>query len=87
MNSLLTASEVASILKIHVNTVYYYLATEKLRGHKVIGNRWRIRGTDLESFVNGKPMGTEPEHEGASKKSNPEQVAGSVPTNQQEERR
>ena len=54
MNSLLTASEVAGILKIHTNTVYYYLEVGKLKGHRVIGNRWRIKSSDLEAFINGR---------------------------------
>lgn len=51
MNGLLTTKEVANILKIHVNTVYYYLSTGKLRGHRVIGNRWRVKVADLETLI------------------------------------
>ena len=51
MNGLLTATEVAAILKIHVNTLYEYLVEGKITGHRVIGNRWRIRAEDLEVFI------------------------------------
>ncbi len=57
MNGLLTANEVASILKIHVNTVYYYLEKGRLKGHRVIGNRWRIKSFDLDRFINGQDAG------------------------------
>jgi len=52
MNGLLTASEVAGTLRIHVNTVYYYLERGRLLGHRIIGNRWRIKQEDLDAFVN-----------------------------------
>ena len=77
MNNLLTASEVATILKIHINTVYYYLVTRKLKGHRVIGNRWRIKAADLETFING----AESTHADANNnKQERELVAGSAPT-------
>ena len=54
MNGILTAAEAAEKLKIHINTIYRYLETKKLKGHQIIGKRWRIRSEDLENFVKEK---------------------------------
>jgi len=41
-----TPEEVAKILKVHLNTIYNWLASGELKGCKV-GDLWRIRREDL----------------------------------------
>jgi len=58
MEKLLTAKQVAERLSVHINTVWTYLLTGKLKGFKLSGStksqsHWRIKETDLESFING----------------------------------
>lgn len=50
---LLTAREVASLLRVHENTVYLWAKSGKL-GALRVGGLWRIRKEDLDKFVNGK---------------------------------
>lgn len=50
MNELLTAQEVASILKVHPRTVYVWLRQGELQGVKV-GDTWRVREQDLKKFI------------------------------------
>ena len=50
---LLTTSEAASYLRLHVDTVVKSLRTGRLRGVKV-GNRWLIRAEDLVQFTQPK---------------------------------
>ncbi|NPV90979.1 MAG: helix-turn-helix domain-containing protein [Firmicutes bacterium] len=50
MEELLTPQEVADILKLHLRTVYAYLRSGELTAAKV-GDTWRIRPKDLESFI------------------------------------
>ena len=45
--AVLTASQVAKVLQIHVNTVYRLLAEGKIKGAYRIGNSWRIRSDKL----------------------------------------
>jgi excisionase family DNA binding protein len=50
VDKLLTPKEVADILQIKLVTVTTYLRNGSLKGVKV-GRLWRIRSTDLESFL------------------------------------
>jgi len=54
MNGLLTPQQVADTLHVTINTVYRYLETGQLKGHK-LGTmrfaRWRIKQQDLDEFI------------------------------------
>ena len=50
-DKLLTAGEVAAILRIHVYTVYELLRTRRLVGFQ-IRRRWRVRQSSLDKFMN-----------------------------------
>jgi len=54
MNGLLTPRQVAKMLHTHINTIYRYLETGQLKGHK-LGTlrfaRWRIKQEDLDAFI------------------------------------
>lgn len=49
----LTAREVADILRLHVNTVHKLLVSGELRGFK-IKSRWRVRREELEDFMSAR---------------------------------
>jgi excisionase family DNA binding protein len=49
---LLTLEEAAAYLRVHSMTMYRLLRSSRLPGVKV-GNRWRIRRVDLETYVRG----------------------------------
>ena len=49
-DELLTAQEVAELLKVHINTVYNYIDSGKLKAIKMEG-LFRIRVSDLEHFL------------------------------------
>ena len=52
MNGLLTASEVAVRLKLHINTVRKYIKDGKIKAFKYADNsRWRITTEELERFI------------------------------------
>ena len=56
--TILTAQEVAKRLGVHLFTVYEYLKSGLLKGHKLGGNsdskrHWRIKVTDLDNFIEG----------------------------------
>jgi len=58
LDKLLTTKDVAEKLKVHINTVWVYILSGKLKASKLGGNGetkrlWRIKETDLESFING----------------------------------
>jgi len=57
VNGLLTAKEAAGKLRVHINTIYSYLECGKLKGHRIVGSRWRIKEADLEAFINGRRAG------------------------------
>lgn len=50
---LLTAGEVAAILRLHVYTVYELLRTKRLVGFQ-IRRRWRVRQSSLDKFMDDK---------------------------------
>ncbi len=50
-DNLLTAGEVAAILRLHVYTVYELLRTKRLVGFQ-IRRRWRVRQSSLDKFMN-----------------------------------
>ena len=49
-DNLLTAGEVAAILRVHVYTVYELLRTRRLVGFQ-IRRRWRVRQSSLDKFM------------------------------------
>ena len=58
MNKVLSTKQVAKTLGVHLNTVWKFLASGELKGHKLGGNdkskrHWRIWEKDLEAFING----------------------------------
>ena len=67
MEKLFNTREVAKILGVHINTVWTYILSGKLKESKFGGNggpnpnkRWRVKESDLEAFING--QGAEPNH-------------------------
>ena len=90
MNKVFNTKQVAEILEVHLNTVWQFLASGKLKGHKLGGNdkskrHWRVWEQDLQAFINGQTprntLGAEPEHgDTVEYNSKPELVAGSAPT-------
>ena len=48
---LLTTTQVAKELNLHINTIWRYILTGRITAFKLSGTRWRIRRTDLESFI------------------------------------
>lgn len=80
MNKTLSTREVADKLEMHINTIYRYISKGVLPAHKLGGNghsrrHWRVKASDLESFV----QGVEPVHEVPSKIEESEQLADSAP--------
>jgi excisionase family DNA binding protein len=53
MDKLYTLEEVCNYLRLGEMAVGNYLRSGKLKGTK-IGKEWRIKETDLQTFVNGK---------------------------------
>lgn len=51
----LTVTQAAQVLGVHRNTIANALRSGRLRGYKLNGTRWRIKRTDLDTFL------TEPE--------------------------
>jgi excisionase family DNA binding protein len=49
---LLTPEETAEYLRVNPQTIYRLLRRGKLPGAKV-GHQWRVRRSDLESFLQG----------------------------------
>ena len=52
MLELLTAQEVATKLKVKINTVYRWINTGKLPAVRA-GELWRVYETELEAFLGG----------------------------------
>ena len=50
MERLLEPKEVSELLGIHLDTVRRYLREGKIKAIK-LGNRWRIRESDLDKFL------------------------------------
>ena len=61
-DQILTAQEVADLLKVNVRTVQNLLQAGKIRGVKV-GRAWRINKAELFRFINGNS--DRPSHPGA----------------------
>ena len=83
MNKVFNTKQVAEVLGVHLNTVWKFLASGELKGHKLGGNdkskrHWRIWEKDLEAFINGAEL----EHGRHIKEDfdGSEQVTGSAPT-------
>ena len=51
---ILTPDEAARYLRVHPQTIYRRLRTGTMPGAK-IGDQWRIRKADLESYLKGPP--------------------------------
>jgi len=49
---LLTPQEAATMLKVHVNTIYRWIESGELKGVK-IADTWRIDQVDLEHKLSG----------------------------------
>lgn len=50
----LTLREAAEVLRLSTRTVREYVKRGEIRG-KIIGNRWRFRRADLDSFFENAP--------------------------------
>ena len=50
MSSLLTAETVAERLRVHPETVLKWLREGRMQGVR-LGNRWRVRESQLEAFI------------------------------------
>ncbi len=48
---LMTAQEVALLLRVHPNTVMTWAKQGKLAGLKMNGGRWRFHRSDIEKFL------------------------------------
>jgi len=53
IEKLYTTKEVAKILKLHQITVNKFLILGRIKGIK-IGNRWRVKESELRRFMDGK---------------------------------
>jgi len=57
LNKIYTTHQVSDILHVHLNTVYKYIKSGKLKAFKLSGRNsvkhWRIREENLESFLKG----------------------------------
>jgi excisionase family DNA binding protein len=53
IEKLLTVEQVGELLQLEVSTVQRYLKDGKITGAK-FGRLWRVRESDLESYVNAK---------------------------------
>ena len=51
---LYTVQEVSKVLKTNVNTVYYFIRSGQLQSLKL--GKTKIRGKDLEAFINSYPV-------------------------------
>ena len=73
LEKLFNTREVAEILGVHINTVWTYILSGKLKASKLGGNhkpnphkQWRVKESDLNAFINGQsaePRHTEPQNE------------------------
>ncbi|MEX0804286.1 MAG: helix-turn-helix domain-containing protein [Candidatus Binatia bacterium] len=55
MEEIMTPSEVANLLKIHLKTVYKLAEKGVIPGNR-IGRSWRFSRTDVLELVSSKPM-------------------------------
>ncbi len=69
MNDILTLQEVARYLKLSERTVYGYTQKDLLPGIK-IGNSWRFRKTDIDTWLEEQRKLTEQSTSGKEKKGN-----------------
>ncbi len=56
MEEIMTPSEVAALLKIHLKTVYKLAEKGVIPGNR-IGRSWRFSRSDVLELVSSKPMG------------------------------
>ncbi|HWR40938.1 MAG TPA: helix-turn-helix domain-containing protein [Patescibacteria group bacterium] len=54
-DKLLTAAQVAAILKLDINTVGQYLREGRITGEK-LGRSWRVRSSDLQVYIDKKKV-------------------------------
>ena len=71
MEEIMTPSEVAALLKIHLKTVYKLAERGVIPGNR-IGRSWRFSRNDVLELVSSKSMGILDHGDGAAK--------GSLPT-------
>jgi excisionase family DNA binding protein len=71
MEEIMTPSEVAALLKIHLKTVYKLAERGVIPGNR-IGRSWRFSRNDVLELVSSKSMGTLDNGDGGAK--------GSIPT-------
>lgn len=53
VDKVLTVEQVAEVLRVHKDTVYGWLRTEKIHGFKV-GGVWRVSQAELDRLLAGK---------------------------------
>ena len=58
-NDILTVSQVAEYLQISEKTVRRLIANGELTASKVGGRSWRIKGTDIEQYLDANTNGKE----------------------------
>lgn len=51
LGRLYSADEVAKLLNIEMVTCYKWLGEGRIKGMKLAGTLWRVRGADLRAFV------------------------------------
>jgi excisionase family DNA binding protein len=66
MEEIMTPSEVANLLKIHLKTVYKLAEKGVIPGNR-IGRSWRFSRSDVLTLVSSKPMNLSGELEDASR--------------------
>jgi len=59
-----TPQEVADLLKLEVGTVYSYIKSGKLPAAR-IGNRYRIRKSDVDAFITAATVTPDPARRGS----------------------
>jgi len=69
---ILTSEQVARILQVHPFTVLKYIKQGKLKGSK-LGRMYRIRESDVESFLNKQMTGDSPKISSKPKTENKEE--------------
>ncbi|MDP2604363.1 MAG: helix-turn-helix domain-containing protein [Deltaproteobacteria bacterium] len=70
MEEIMTPSEVAALLKIHLKTVYKLAERGAIPGNR-IGRSWRFSRHDVLELVSSKSMGNSDNGDGSSKDAMP----------------
>ena len=56
MNALLTVDEAAKVLRLNPYTVRKFLRDGKLKGTRIGERKWGIRRSDIEAYIDRKPV-------------------------------